>query len=55
MVFGEPDHIDPERVRQPGFAQCLVDDDAVALRLAAVGEEKIREFHGPALVAAKAA
>src|SRR6516165_9652824 len=48
MVLGEPNHIDAELVGQPGFTQCLVDDSAVPLGVAAVRKQKIAEFHaGP--------
>src|SRR5215472_12849893 len=54
MVLGEPDHIDPELVGQPGFAQRLVDDGAVPLGIAAVRKQEIAEFHGAALLALSA-
>jgi hypothetical protein len=54
MMLGEPDHIDAEFVRKPGLAQGLVDHGPIALEIAAVGEQKIAEFH-PALPSAIAA
>ena len=48
MMLGEPDHVDAQLVREPCFAQCLVDHDAIPRWVAAVRKEKIAEFHaGP--------
>jgi len=45
MMLAEPDDIDAEPVGQHRLAQGLVDDDAVTRRVAAVGKQKIAEFH----------
>jgi hypothetical protein len=45
MMLGEPYRIDAEFVGKPGFAQGFVDHDPVALGIAAVGKQKITEFH----------
>ena len=47
MMLAEPDNIDAELVGQHRLAQRLVDDNAVALRIAAVGKQKIAELHMP--------
>ena len=47
MMLGQPDGIDPELVRQHRLAQRLVDDRAVARRIAAIGKQEIADFHGP--------
>src|SRR6266478_6613131 len=45
MVFAKPDHVGSELIGEPCFAQGLVDDDAVALGVAAVRKQEIAEFH----------
>jgi hypothetical protein len=40
MMLGEPDYVDPEFVGQPCLAQRLVDHDAVAFGVAAIGKQK---------------
>ena len=47
MMLAEPDDIDPELVGQHRLAQRFVDDDTVALGIAAIGKQKIAEPHGP--------
>ena len=46
-MLGEPDHVDPEFVGEPGLVQCLVDHDAVAFGIATIREQEIAEFHRP--------
>ena len=47
MMLGEPDHVDPELVGEPGLVQRLVDHDAVPFGIAAIREQEIAEFHRP--------
>src|SRR5581483_3024452 len=47
MVLGQPHHIGAERVGERRLAQGLVDDLAVAARVAAVGEQEGAELHRP--------
>src|SRR5260221_12453434 len=45
MMLGEPDNVGSELVGQQRLAHRLVDDLAVARRIAAVGKQEIAEFH----------
>src|SRR5882724_1757148 len=45
MMLGEPGHVDAELVAEQRLAQGFVDDDAVALGIAAVGKQEITEVH----------
>ena len=45
MVLGQPDHIDAQFVGQRRLAQGLLDDRAVARRIAAIGKQEVAEFH----------
>src|SRR5260370_7585054 len=46
MMPGKPDAVDPQLVRQPRLGQRLVDNRAVARRIAAIGKQEIAEPHG---------
>src|SRR4029077_12767916 len=45
MMLGEPDNVGSELVGQERLAHRFVDDLAVARRIAAVGKQKVAEFH----------
>jgi hypothetical protein len=44
-MFGEPDYVDTQLVREPSFVQRLVDHNAVTRWVTTVRKQEIAEFH----------